>query len=219
MIRAAGRVGLAALRRRRGRDTGAAGAAAGGMVAGATIPPPPGADWAWRPAPWSAALPVQEFTDCQSPTALSDDVTVFHDSRLPGIAIRQVAVGAAVPDLQIDVHRFDGTFLSLVVEFPDKARAALRRNHILRLSAALELERTVDVYARLNVTQAPNTEQIVRKLAQEDGVQAAEFDLSNSGVSSRPVDRIWVDLIFETPGRNSAVLRDVTLSRRPRAEM
>ena len=33
------------------------------------------------------------------------------------------------------------------------------------------------------------------------------------------VEKLWIDLIFERPEMNEVILRDVTLSRRPRAEL
>ena len=50
------------------------------------------------------------------------------------------------------------------------------------------------------------------------GEFAVEFDLSVTRINEARVDRAWVDLIFEGPEMNQIVLRDVTLSRRPRAE-
>ncbi|MDZ4134740.1 MAG: DUF6478 family protein, partial [Paracoccaceae bacterium] len=38
-------------------------------------------------------------------------------------------------------------------------------------------------------------------------------------MNEKRVDRIWVDLIFEGPEMNQIILRDVTVSRRPRAEL
>ena len=46
-----------------------------------------------------------------------------------------------------------------------------------------------------------------------------EFDLAYTKVNEKRVERLWVDLIFEGPEMNQIILRDVTLSRRPRAEL
>ena len=46
-----------------------------------------------------------------------------------------------------------------------------------------------------------------------------EFDLAYTRIDDRRVERIWVDLIFEGPEMNQIILRDVTVTRRPRAEL
>jgi hypothetical protein len=46
-----------------------------------------------------------------------------------------------------------------------------------------------------------------------------EFDLAYSKMNEKRVERLWVDLIFEGPEMNQVILRDVTFSRRPRAEL
>ena len=46
-----------------------------------------------------------------------------------------------------------------------------------------------------------------------------EFDLAYSKMNEKRVEKLWVDLIFEGPEMNQIILRDVTFSRRPRAEL
>ena len=46
-----------------------------------------------------------------------------------------------------------------------------------------------------------------------------EFDLAYSKINEKRVEKLWVDLIFEGPEMNQIILRDVTFSRRPRAEL
>jgi hypothetical protein len=38
-------------------------------------------------------------------------------------------------------------------------------------------------------------------------------------MNEKRLERAWIDLIFESPEMNQIVLRDVTLARRPRAEV
>jgi hypothetical protein len=38
-------------------------------------------------------------------------------------------------------------------------------------------------------------------------------------MNEKRVERIWLDLIFEGPEMNQVTLRDLTFSRRPRAEL
>ena len=46
-----------------------------------------------------------------------------------------------------------------------------------------------------------------------------EFDLAYSNMNERRVEAAWIDLIFEGPEMNQIVLRDLTFSRRPRAQI
>ncbi len=43
--------------------------------------------------------------------------------------------------------------------------------------------------------------------------------MAASALDERRIDRAWLDLIFEGPDMNQITLSDVTLSRRPRAEV
>ena len=46
-----------------------------------------------------------------------------------------------------------------------------------------------------------------------------EFDLAYTKMNEKRIERMWVDLIFVGPEMNQIILRDVTFSRRPRAEL
>ena len=46
-----------------------------------------------------------------------------------------------------------------------------------------------------------------------------EFDLAYSNLNEKRVERAWIDLIFEGPQMNQIILRDLTFSRRPRAQL
>jgi len=71
----------------------------------------------------------------------------------------------------------------------------------------------------LNIKHGPNVEQVVRELPLNEGEVKVEFDLAYTKMNEKRVERIWVDLIFEGPEMNQVTLRDVTFSRRPRAEL
>ena len=51
------------------------------------------------------------------------------------------------------------------------------------------------------------------------GETVVEFDLAYTNLNEKRIERAWIDLIFEAPEMNQIILRDVTLSRRPRAEV
>ncbi len=77
----------------------------------------------------------------------------------------------------------------------------------------------MEIFVRLNIRHGPNTEQIVRELPRGQSEVFAEFDLAHSGMNEKRLERIWVDLIFDRPEMNRITLRDLTFSRRPRAEL
>ena len=61
--------------------------------------------------------------------------------------------------------------------------------------------------------------QLVRELPLGQGEIVVEFDLAYSKLNEKRVEKAWVDLIFEQPSMNQVILRDVTFSRRPRADL
>ena len=48
---------------------------------------------------------------------------------------------------------------------------------------------------------------------------ATHGNLAYSNLNEKRVEKAWVDLIFEQPSMNQVILRDVTFSRRPRADL
>ena len=121
--------------------------------------------------------------------------------------------------LRMDVFRFDGSFLSLVLNMPQSACEGLLRRHLLRMEVIVEVEKPLEIFARLNVRHGPNTEQIVRELPLSDDKIMVEFDLAYTKLNEKRVEAMWIDLIFEGPEMNQVTLRDLTFSRNPRAEL
>jgi hypothetical protein len=119
----------------------------------------------------------------------------------------------------MDVFAFDGSFLSLVLDFPQEAIDGLTRRHLIRMDTIVELEKPLEIFARLNIKHGPNTQQIVRELPLNEEESMVEFDLAYSTLNEKRVERAWIDLIFENPQMSQVVLRDVTFSRRPRADL
>lgn len=187
-----------------------------------TVPTPLHCDWAHRPDLWRAPVLPAGRAAAETRTALSGQVTLHHDCTMPELAYRQIRnLGEddlAFYGLRVEVYRFDGTFLSLAIDLPEQAARGLQRRHLIRLEAAIETERPLEIFARLNVRHGPNTEQIVRELALQEGTAAVDFDLAYTKLNEKRVEKVWLDLIFEGPQMNAVLLRDVTLSRRPRAE-
>jgi hypothetical protein len=149
--------------------------------------------------------------------------TIFHDCRRSELTVRQIrntrAADIAPFGVRMDVFRFDGSFLSLVIDLPEAAVTGLRMTHLIRLDAIVEMEKPLEIFARLNIKHGPNVEQVVRELPLNEEEVKVEFDLAYTKMNEKRVERIWVDLIFEGPEMNQIILRDVTLTRRPRADL
>lgn len=180
-------------------------------------------DWGWRPQLWRGPISPPGAAAVESKARFGDEVTLFHDCRVSELTVRQIRntreKDLAPFGLQMDVFKFDGSFLSLVIDLPDSAVQGLKRKHLVRLNAVVETEKPLEIFARFNVRHGPNTEQIVRELPLGDTEIMVEFDLAYSKLNEKRVDSAWVDLIFEGPAMNQVTLRDVTFSRRPRAEL
>lgn len=193
------------------------------MVGSAGIKTPLHTDWAWRPELWSGPVRPRGAVAVSSRTRLGTECTLFHDCGLSEVNLRQIR-NTSEDDLapygaRIDVFAFDGSYLSMVVELPPEAVDGLSKTHIVRLETRVSTERPLELFARLNVRHGPNTEQIVREVPPGNGERAVEFDLAYSQMNERRVERAWLDLIFERPAFNEIRVRDVTLSRRPRAAL
>lgn len=184
---------------------------------------PMGTDWSWRPPLWKGPLPQPGMASVPSKALICDGATVFHDCRRSELTVRQIRntreSDIAPFGFRMDVFRFDGSFLSLVLDLPEEAARGLRLRHLIRLDVIVEMEKPLEIFVRLNIKHGPNIEQIVRELPLNAGEVMVEFDLAYSKMNEKRVEKLWVDLIFEGPEMNQVILRDVTLSRRPRAEL
>jgi len=193
------------------------------IIGSNTFPKPHGTDWAWRPTVWRESLPSKGMVAVKTKEGLGKEVTLFHDCSISELTLRQLrntrAKDLAPFGLRMDVFRFDGSFLSLVVDFPPEALHDLNRQYLIRMDTIVEMEKPLEIFARFNIKHGPNTEQIVRELPLHEEEIMVEFDLAYSKLNEKRIEKAWVDLIFEGPEMNQVILRDVTFSRRPRAEM
>lgn len=184
---------------------------------------PLGADWAWRPEAFSGPLFPAGLAAVETAAAFGNELRVFHDCLRSETTLRQVRntrpADVAPFGLRLDVFGFNGSFLSLALDLPAEAARGLGRRHLVRLEIAIETETPLEIFARLNVRHGPNVEQIVRTLPPGSGETALDFDLACTGLNAARVEAVWLDLIFERPQMTQITLRDVTLSRRPRAEL
>ena len=184
---------------------------------------PGGTDWSWRPQLWRGPLASKGMASVPRKTMLGSEVTVFHDCRISELTLRQLRntreEDLAPFGLRMDVFRFDGSFLSLVLDLPNDACSGLKKRHLVRLDAIIEMEKSLEIFARLNIKHGPNTEQIVRELPLHESEVMVEFDLAYTKLNEKRVERMWVDLIFEGPEMNQVTIRDITFCRHPRAEL
>jgi len=192
------------------------------LVGQAAIRRPMHSDWAWRPELWSGPVKPVGQAAVETRTIVGAEAKVFHDCPLNELSVRQVR-NTKVEDIapygvRMDVFRFDGSFLSLVVDLPGEGVEGLSRRHVIRLEIRVETEKPLEIFGRINVRHGPNVEQLVREFEGSTGEFAVEFDMSLSRLDEDRVERAWLDMIFEGPEMNQITLRDLTLSRRPRAE-
>ncbi|MFQ6553635.1 DUF6478 family protein [Aestuariibius insulae] len=183
----------------------------------------PGTDWNWRPELWRILFRERGAAQIPRRQEIGPELTLFHDCDRSEIAVRQIRNSGeddlAPYGLRMEILGFDGSFLSIVIELPPEAVEGLGKRHLIRLEAAVETERPLSVYARFNVQHGPNSDQLTEGLPVERDGAVVEFDLGYSEINEKRVDRAWLDVIFEQPALNQIVLRDLTLSRYPRAEL
>ena len=163
------------------------------------------------------------YASVENMSSFGPEATIFHDCKVTELTVRQLRnhrdSDLAPFGMRMDVFRFDGSYLSMVIDLPEDSAKGLKKRHLLRMDTIVEMEKPLEIFARLNVKHGPNTEQIVRELPLHEEEEMVEFDLAYTKLNEKRVERMWVDLIFEGPEMNQIILRDVTFSRRPRAEL
>lgn len=184
---------------------------------------PLGTDWSWRPDLWRGATPEPGVVASGDRTPLGDGVALYHDCPLGEVIARQVrndrSEDRAPYGLAIDVFGFKGSFLSLALNLPEPAVQGLKARHLIRAELVIDSDQPVRAYARLNIKHGPNLAQPVSALPEQGRDKVAEFDLAYADINEKRVERAWMDLILNDAGMTRIVIRDLVLSRRPRAEL
>jgi hypothetical protein len=176
-------------------------------------------DWAWRPTLWTGPVRPAGLVALASGAEFGQVVKVFHDCPRNECSVRQVRLSGRAPyGVDVEVFHFGGSFLSLALDLPAAAIEGLSRRHLLRLELGIEAERPVSVFGRVNLRHGPNVEQITLGFDAGAG-EVVEFDLASLALDEDRLSSGWVDVIFEAPQMNRIRIGDVTLSRRPRAEL
>ncbi|WP_377194054.1 DUF6478 family protein [Ruegeria meonggei] len=193
------------------------------LIGSEQFPKPLGTDWSWRPDLWRGPLIRPGVASAPRKAVLDRQVTLFHDCKLSEIGMRQIRntrdSDLAAFALTVEVFGFAGSFLSLSVELPPEAAQGLSKQHLMRVDLLLEAERALEVFGRLNIQHGPNSDQVLRKLDLSAPSIAIDFDLAHLPLNERRIEKIWLDLIFENPGMNRVVLRDLTFCRHHRADL
>ncbi len=179
-------------------------------------------EFAHRPGVWSGPVTPHGHAPARSETRLGDEVTLYHDCPDRALSLRQIRNSRpsdlAPFGLALDIYQFRGSFLSLVIESPKGLVEGITRDHVLRLSLDVEAEAPVEIDVRLNLRHGPNTQQVNRPVDLAAEVPAVEFDLAYVPFDEETTDHLWFDLFITDPALNRIVIRDLTLSRHPRAE-
>lgn len=190
---------------------------------GAALRRPANADWAWRPPLWSAPVPGAGLAGAETSASLAEGATVFHDATgASEVTLRQLRntreEDMAPWGVAVEAFRFDGSFLSLVLKLPPAALRGLTRRHVFRLEIVADRDGPATLAARANVRHGPNVAQIFQTLPAERST-AAEFDMIHTDLHESRVEDGWLEIFFNGMAMNRVVLRDVTVSRRLRAEL
>lgn len=193
----------------------------------AAFPLPAGTDWRWRPEILNGVVRQSGLVAPASGAMLTEGTAVWHDCANRALIVRQVrnhdATDLAAFGLRVEAFGFSGSFLSLAIDLPPEVLDGLTHNHIIRLELVLQTESAQDIYARLNISNGPNTEESLRHLGEAgQGArrpQVVEFDLALTQMNEKRLDKMWLDLIFEKPAMNAAMIREMIFSRHLRANV
>lgn len=184
---------------------------------------PLGTDWVWRPDLWRGALCEAGAVAATDRTALGEGVALYHDCPLGEIVVRQVRndkpEDRAPYGLAIEVFGFKGRFLSLALNLPAAAVEGLKSRHLVRAEMVIDCDSTVKAFTRLNIKNGPNVAQPVSAMPETGRDRVAEFDLAYADLNDRRIERAWLDLILNDTAMTRIVIRDLVVSRRPRAEL
>lgn len=193
---------------------------------GLALPPlPAGSDWHWRPECLTTPLLPRGLAAPDNGARLCPGTALWHDCPARGLVLEQVPAtertGLTPFALRLEVFGFSGSYLSLALDLPQGMLQGLGRSHVVRLETAGQAEAPIRVYARLNIGNGPNVDEMTLKLADfpagRHSTQVTEFDLAYTGINERRLEKAWLDLIFEAPRMNGIVLEEILLSRHLRA--
>lgn len=143
--------------------------------------------------------PIVPFRNVETGSGIAPDLAIWHDLAPDSVSLMPVEGGLL--GIEMDGR---GSYVSLAMDLSGPMIADLSRDDILGCLAAFDLRQPAPVFLRANIVQGPETMSILRQLKPPADGRAyrAEFDLAYADLMRRPLDRIWIDLIVESPGRN-----------------
>ena len=178
------------------------------------VPAPPQCDWAWRPTPWrgGATPPDGPLPEGR----IAPDAEVFHDGDPAALRLTAASSG-----LSLHATGFAGGFVSVALALPDAARATMAPGHIVAVRLEGSALAPIRLDARLNLRDGPNVEPFFAQvdLTPAPGAATAEFDLGMGLFRPGRLGAAWLDLIVPRPRDLAVTLSDLTVTRRPRAEL
>lgn len=187
---------------------------------------PGGTDWRWRPGFMAGRISPRGIAGPETGARLGDGAAIWHDCPERALVLDQIINPGATElspfGIRLEVFGFAGSFLSLSIDLPVSALEGLTRNHVLRLETGILAERAIQVYARLNIGHGPNIDEVTLALARfapgQHSRQVTEFDLAYTEMNERRLEKIWLDLIIESPRMSAVEIREMFFSRHLRAE-
>jgi hypothetical protein len=179
--------------------------------------------WAWRPELWAVPSPSAAGPVPQSGAHLASNTKVFFDDADCAVIIQQfrndMSEAFAPYGVALELFQFEGSFLSLAIDLPDELYETFAKDELIGLSGAIVAERPTGFTVRLNIKHGPNTEQLIQAHDLRNSEFGLEFDPEHLKINVNRVEKIWLDLVFETPNFNRISLIDLAFSKRPRVEI
>lgn len=177
------------------------------------LPRPLHSDWVWRPGAWSELVGAE----CRTAGAeLVGGTKLFHDGPGASCGAVQYALDGGASGVAIETEGFTGSFVSLAIDVPKAGLEGLSARHLVCVSIDVEGEATGRVFVRMNLKVGPNVVQFQSELGDRGSV---EFDLVDSALAEAAPNAGWLDVIVEAPVARRLEIRDLTVWRRPRADM
>ena len=174
------------------------------------------------PAVWRIPLAPGECRSAANGSAIGAGVNLYFDGSETLVSWRQkvIAERQEVPGyaLVVESGDFDGSYISVAIEVPNRLLRTVTRNSIVRLEMKFRSDRPIDGKFRLNLRRGPNIFAIWQPFDSNVGGQQIDFDLADSGTDPTKTEAMWLDLVVSVSRAPQIELADVRISHRFRAE-
>jgi len=179
----------------------------------------PDAEWGYRAEPFALPMDPPAYAPVTNDTRLSRDVSAFTDDPDAVVSLRQIATGDSADQpfsVILDIERLGGTFFSLAIGLGEQAARSFTKNDLIGVHIDIGFEHPTTPLVRLNLRSGPNTERITRPF--EPG-KPVDFDLFYLEFDTARMSDAWVDIILSPQSNTRITLKDIAITRRPRAEI